>query len=258
MAQTLTLHAEKTTSLLLKIVAALLAAGLLSNYIKYGLGYESVMGLIPLFSLNGEYTVPALFSTLILWLSAGLLWFIASRKKGSTGKETFYWKILSLVFVFLGLDELFTIHENFARLEPVLSKYIYVFSRFMYWTVAYGLLVVLFSLFFFRFYLRLPAPTRNRFALAAALYVGGAIGMEIAGAWFTKKYAMPAVSRGFFSAVEEGMEMTGIVLFIRALVLYIHQNLAQPFADVRIQFTSKTKPVTPLQDTEKDRQEVRQ
>ncbi len=258
MPQTFTLHAEKTTFLLLKIVATLLTAGLLSNYVKYELGYSSVMGLVPLFSLNGEYTVPALFSVGLLWASAALLWFIASRKKQSHGKEAFYWKALSFVFIFLGLDELFTIHENFARLEPFLSNYIHVFSRFMYWTVAYGLLVVLFSLFFFRFYLRLPAPTRKRFSLAAILYVGGAIGMEIAGAWFTKSYALPAVSRGFFSAVEEGMEMTGIVLFIRALVLYIHQYLHQPFADVRIQFTSKTKPVTPLQDTEKDRLKIRQ
>ncbi|RYZ50461.1 MAG: hypothetical protein EOO14_19295 [Chitinophagaceae bacterium] len=187
MAQTLTLQAEKTTSLLLKIVAALLAAGLLSNYVKYVLGYERVMGLVPLFSLNGEYTVPALFSVGLLWTSAALLWFIASRKKQSRGKEAFYWKGLSFVFVFLGLDELFTIHENFARLEPVLSKYIHVFSRFMYWTVAYGFLVVGFSLFFFRFFLRLPAQTRYRFAIAAVLYVGGAIGMEIAGASHRKQ-----------------------------------------------------------------------
>ncbi|HEV7330648.1 MAG TPA: hypothetical protein VGN63_06360 [Flavisolibacter sp.] len=251
MKHTLTLHAEKTTSLLLKIIAGLLVAGLISNYVKYALGYTSVMGLVPLFSLNGEYTFPSLFSTFILWFSAALLWFISYRKKNVADKESFYWKGLSLVFVFLGLDELLTIHENFARIEPFLSKYIQVFSKFMYWTVAYGFLVILFAIFFSRFYLRLPKSTRIRFGVAATLYVGGAIGMEIAGAWFTKMYTMPAVSRGIFAAVEEGMEMTGIVLFIKALLLYIHQHIEIPFADVRIQCSAKTNLAAPLQQDRK-------
>jgi hypothetical protein len=246
MAHTLTLHAEKTTARLLKIVAGLLLAGLVSNYVKYVLGYPSLLGLVPMFSLSGEFTFASLFSTLILWASAALLWFIAIREKKGATKASFYWKSLSLVFVFLGLDELLTIHENFARIEPFLSKFIYVFSKFMYWTVAYGFLVILFAIFFFRFYRRLPAATRIRFGVAAFLYVGGAIGMELAGAWFTKTYAMPPVSRGFFAAMEEGMEMTGIVLFIRALLLYIHQHLESPFADVRIRFSAKTTPETPL------------
>lgn len=251
MKHTLTLHAEKTTALLLKIVAGILVAGLISNYVKYVLGYTSLMGLVPMFSLSGEYTFPSLFSTLILWFSAGLLWFIGTREKSRAGKASFYWKALSLVFVFLGLDELLTIHENFARIEPVLSRYIYVFSRFMYWTVAYGFLVILFVFFFSRFYLRLPSPFKIRFGIAAFLYVGGAIGMELAGAWFTKTYAMPAVSRGLFAAAEEGMEMTAVVLFIRALLLYIHQHLQAPFADVHIRFSANTDPATPVRQNRK-------
>lgn len=246
MPHTLTLHAEKTTALLLKIMAGLLVAGLISNYVKYVLGYTSIMGLVPLFSLNGEFTFPSLFSTLILWASAALLWFIATREKKHATNASFYWKSLSVVFIYLGLDELLTIHENFARIEPFLSEYIHVFSKFMYWTVAYGFLVILFALFFSRFYLRLPSSTRLQFGVAAVLYVGGAIGMELAGAWFTKTYSLPAVSRGLFAAVEEGFEMTAIVLFIRALLLYIHHHLEAPFADIRIRFSAKTTPVTPV------------
>jgi hypothetical protein len=246
MTNTLTLHAEKTTALLLKIVAGLLVAGLISNYLKYSLGYTSIMGLVPMFSLSGEFTVPSLFSTLILWASAALLWFIAIGDKNAAHKNSFYWKVLSCVFLFLGLDELLTIHENFARIEPFLSRYIHVFSKFMYWTVAYGFLTIVFAIFFSRFYLRLSFATRIRFGIAAVLYVGGAIGMELAGAWFTKMYAMPAINRGLFAAVEEGMEMTAIVLFIRALLLYIHQHLESPFADVRIRFSANTNPATPV------------
>ena len=139
------------------------------------------------------------------------------------------------------MDELLQIHESFAGIEPYVSGHIKLFSKFMYWTVAYGLLVLLFALYFFRFYWHLPRQTKHLFAIAALMYVGGAIGMELAGAWFTRTYNMPPVSRGIFAAIEEGMEMTGIVLFIRALLLSIPTYTETSSLNLHIDVTTSKK-----------------
>jgi hypothetical protein len=57
--------------------------------------------------------------------------------------------------------------------------------------------------------------------VAALFYVGGAVGVEVAGSPF---WGDTVMERGWpylaLVAVEETMEMVGVVLFIRAILLY--------------------------------------
>ena len=61
------------TSFLLKCVLFLLLAGLISVYLIHIEKFQ-LFGLLPLFDLNGEFTIPSFFSTLLLWLSGTFLW----------------------------------------------------------------------------------------------------------------------------------------------------------------------------------------
>jgi hypothetical protein len=56
------------------------------------------------------------------------------------------------------------------------------------------------------------------------LYVGGAVGVEMFGAKVASMGGMDTMSYALLVAVEEGLEMFGIVLFSYALLSYIGQR----------------------------------
>jgi hypothetical protein len=91
--------------------------------------------------------------------------------------------------------------------------------------VPYGLAVLALLLGSLRFLMHLPATTRRLFLLAGAIYVGGALGMELVEAAFNAR----GVSSGFIPllgvAIEETMEMLGVTMFIYALLTYIRTHL---------------------------------
>lgn len=82
------------------------------------LEYESRVTriMVRYFDFNGEENVPAFFSSVILLLAAGLLLLIyrASQSTGSN-KSNGYWLALTVVFVFMAVDESVQIHEHIAE-----------------------------------------------------------------------------------------------------------------------------------------------
>lgn len=106
------LKPRKTAGILSTIVLLLTLAHIAGQYSTYYLGYDNIFGLIPQFNLNSEQNIPALFSTLILLLSSILLAIITYAVK-KTGASYFYnWLGLSLIFLFLSMDELLSFHES--------------------------------------------------------------------------------------------------------------------------------------------------
>jgi hypothetical protein len=59
----------------------------------------------------------------------------------------------------------------------------------------------------------------------AALYIGGAIGMEMLGGYLAYTTGMKSVSYLIVTTLEESLEMLGIVVFIHALISYIKTYL---------------------------------
>jgi len=70
---------------------------------------------------------------------------------------------------------------------------------------------------FIPFLRRLPRPTAGLFILAGAIYVGGAVGMEIIG----EPLDSDTLTYNLLTAVEEGMEMCGVIVFMHALLRYM-------------------------------------
>jgi hypothetical protein len=58
-------------------------------------------------------------------------------------------------------------------------------TGFLYftWIVPFGFLVAIFLLSYSKFLFHLPVSTRKLFVAACALYIGGAIGMEMLGGY---------------------------------------------------------------------------
>jgi hypothetical protein len=72
---------------------------------------------------------------------------------------------------------------------------------------------------FVPFLLRLSTRTRNIFLLAGATYVFGAVGMEIPEGIRSQLYGQDFVY-ALYAALEEGMEMAGVVLFLGELLAH--------------------------------------
>lgn len=237
----------KVTRTLLKVIAFLLCMGLISLYLRFVLHFETALGFIQLFNLNSEYNIPAFYSASALWASAGLLWYIYKHEKKNHSKLFIFWKGLCYVFVYLGFDELMSLHEYFAKFSPYIWKNRPWTSEVNDWVLVYPFLLIPFAAFFFRFFWKLPTPTRVRFAIAGIMFVGSAAGMEVVAAYLHDMEELPNGADRLSTIIEEGLEMTAIVLFIRALLLYIREYVTDPYIILDFSFSAEAKQVLEVQ-----------
>lgn len=204
---------------LLCVVIALLTAHLLGVLSTFYFGHDYVKGLVPMFNMDLEGNVPAWFSVGLLLFSSLLLALIA-RAHYLRQQAWQLWALLSVVFAFLSLDELAVLHERLGYnvgdavgAEGTVHEY--------FWVVPYGIIVLVMGALYLRFLLRLAPRPRNLIVLGGALYVLGAIGIELAGSGL---WADDATNLGweYYSlvAVEETFEMLGVCIFIYALMLH--------------------------------------
>jgi hypothetical protein len=68
----------------------------------------------------------------------------------------------------------------------------------------------------------LPKSTRREFLTAGALFVGGAVGLELLAGRYSEIHGVDNFIYSLHVTLEEGLEMLGVWVFIRALVRYIH------------------------------------
>ena len=177
---------------------------------------EDHRGYIDLFDVGIEESVPTLYSAVAIFVSSLLLAVHALVSKWTKDGEFGYWLALALIMLFLGVDEGVTIHETLTnRLGEYLDR-----EGFLYflWVIPYGIATAVLGLVFLRFLLRLPARTRTLFLTAGFIFVSGAIGVEVFGAREADLHGTDTITYTVLYSVEEFLEMTGIVVFIYALM----------------------------------------
>lgn len=180
-------------------------------------GHDYVKGLVPLFNVDAEQNIPTYFSVLLLLTVAFLLVVTACIEAKAT-RAYWQWALLACGFLLMGYDEAFCVHERLiAPMRRVLGEGNLGVLYFA-WVVPGLVLVFLLLLVFLRFLIHLPTPTRNRFIVAAALYVGGCVGMEMIGGWFAESHGLHNWRYTAIVTIEEGLEMAGLIAFISALL----------------------------------------
>jgi hypothetical protein len=128
-----------------------------------------------------------------------------ARHKRQVRDRSAQWYVLTFGFLFISVDEVEGLHESLNSTTE------------SSWLIPRGIVAFLIGLSFIPFLWNLPFRTRNYFIVAGALYVGGAIGVEIIGAPMdadTMLYNLRTVA-------EEGLEMFGVILFLSALLSYM-------------------------------------
>jgi hypothetical protein len=167
------------------------------------------------FNLDGEGNLPAKYATLQLLMASGLLLMLFIEARRACRGRAWHWLVLASVFTFLAFDEYYSIHERLSLpMQQLLGSGRVL--RFA-WVLPYGALVAMFAAAFLRFWRDLPQRARREVALAAAVYVGGALGMEIIGSLISTHLGEESLPYALEVLVEETMELVGIALFITAL-----------------------------------------
>ncbi|MEZ0484932.1 hypothetical protein [Fibrella aquatica] len=207
-------------ALLLTLISLLgVYARLYTDYMNL---HRYVHHLIDKTNMDAELSIPMFYTVLLLLAASFLSWFV-SRDKASVHPLNRQWAVLGAIFLLLAMDEATGFHElmNASTLQGYAPE-----SNFLHWTwVIPGALFALTVLAFYIPFLRtLPQRTAGFILLAGALYVGGAIGVEMVGANFFTVDGEQSLSYKLTTHLEEFLEMAGLIMFIYAASDYIKTN----------------------------------
>jgi cellulose synthase/poly-beta-1,6-N-acetylglucosamine synthase-like glycosyltransferase len=216
-----TLESRQFYTRLLGAVAFLLVLlSLGGQFARFELGDPYFYGLVPLFYIDTEQNVPTTFSVFLILIAAFLLAVITKLAGLQKSPHASKWATLSFGFLLMALDEALQFHE---RLNIPIGKLLGdgTLGVFYFpWVIPGIVLVFTMGLFFLKFLWALPVLTRVQFLLAAILYVGGAIGVELIGSRHAELHGYENWTYSLIATVEESLEMAGLVVFIGALLNY--------------------------------------
>lgn len=162
-----------------------------------------------IFDVDEEESFTNWFSTIILFVASVLLFLIADKKKNDQDPFKNHWYGLAWGFGLLSLDEVAGLHETLNTVTDFA------------WTIPGAIAVLVVFLLYLKFILHLPKPTSTLFCIAGSVYVGGAVGVEHLADYYVEAYEMDNFGYQLFTAVEETLEMLGVVIFIQALLKYL-------------------------------------
>ena len=215
----------KTTRVLLAVALALICLSSAGQIAKYGFGRGWLQGFIPLFYVDMESNIPTWFSSLLLFFAAALLSLIALAAHRAGRPFVKRWLLLSFIFVFLSADEIAMMHEiHIEALRTALGT-----SGLLYyaWVIPGLLFVAITVLIYLPFLLKLERGLALRFVLAGAVYVGGAVGVEMVSGAQHDLYGQETWRYAALVTLEELCEMLGAVIFIHALLGKLRDDVGE-------------------------------
>lgn len=204
------------TTVCLSVIGLLLLAHLAVAVLRTVTGdFPGRDPAVRFFALNEEMGAPAWFSAVLLLLVAQALWLLADAElaAGGAGRRWCrHGRVLAGVFVYLSLDEATALHEQ--TIAPLRSAFDLGGPLFFAWVVLYVPLAAVVAVLSYRWVRHLPAVAARLVVVAGALYVGGAVGMEMVGAAMWTQGLVDTVRYAAVVAVEEGLEMGGALLML--------------------------------------------
>ncbi len=202
----------------LYLILFLIVANIVGIIFTYYFEYENIHRFIRLFDLNTERNIPTLYSSAALMVACLLLLSIAFSRKQFEFTYVM-WLVLGLIFMFLSIDEIFSIHE---RLGTLLSSELETSGvLFFAWIIPYSIGLLAFVMAYSKFFLELPKDSMVLFFVSGVTFVSGAIGFEMLGGRQAELYGITNVRYAIYYTCEESLEMIAIALFIYTLLTYI-------------------------------------
>jgi len=209
---------SKIIIVLTSIVVVLTIFSLIGQFYKFFIFGGKERFLVNLFSLDKEFNFPTWYQAISELISSLLLVIIFMAAKVDKDRFKYHWLGLSFIFLLIATDEMLVLHEQIiSPLRRFLGT-----GGFLYmaWIIPAFILGVVFLIAYYKFLFSLPSPTRTRFIGAGLIFVLGAVGLEAVGGKVLTELGTNNLMYSLITHLEELLEMTGIVLFINALLLH--------------------------------------
>jgi hypothetical protein len=229
--------------LLAGTIAVLVLAHGAGQVAKYGFGHDHLKGAVPLFYLGGEANIPTWFSASESLGCALLLAAIAIVRRRQRARFVGHWATLAAGFLYLSMDEAAQLHERLGSMMDGIAEALgrWAGGFFMYfavepgfsWTIPAAMIALLVGLSYFTFVRALPRATRLFAVASAVMFVGGAIGMELAGARHVALWGSQNAGYVALVTIEETLEMSGTALFLYTLLRYLETEIG----DIRVRIS---------------------
>ena len=204
------------------IILLVMNGGVLMSRVLTGHGH--LLGFGPMFYVGQEANVPTWFSSMLLLACSALLWFIAQSSRQRRDGRHRYWRVLSVLFFVMSVDEAATIHETIGTVFERASGMDFFKT---YGFLAPGAVIVfVVALSFLRFVLSLPRDTRNLFLAAGILYATGASAMESVSLNWAAHHSPVFPVYSVLVTGEEIFEMSGVIVFLYALASYVSKHMS--------------------------------
>lgn len=216
-----------TCGALLLIIAVLLVGHVVAATIVRNVEhdrYAALDAVARLFNMDGEQNVPAWYSASVLLACAGLALLVGLAGRGADARLRSHWFGLAALLTFLSVDEAVAIHEGLA--SPLTDSLDLERDRWRNWAwvLPYSLFAVVFALVSIPFLRALPRSTAKGLVVAGALFVTGAVGLELIGA---QAYGDFGDSTGYLAlvAAEETIEMVAVVVLVFTLLCHLRDHV---------------------------------
>ncbi|HEX5700970.1 MAG TPA: hypothetical protein VFX77_09995 [Rubrobacter sp.] len=259
----LAIYAKTIVRIIILAVLMITLAGLAARFALYMWGEVEFLQPLRLFDVGEERSIPTWFESILFLLCSTLLAVVAVAKKQRNDRYSLHWGVLSVILLLLSLDEVASIHEAVGEQSERLLNYTTGITPggaiSFFWVVPGAIFVFIVLLVYLRFLANLPQTTRRLFLFAGALFVLGALGIEMLTAqvvssseaisgWIESASggmigqgsasAIPTILKGLQTSVEEMFEMLGLTAFVYALLAYISSYVEDVSVRVRIDKSS--------------------
>lgn len=218
------------TAIALTLVHVAVMTGLYNNALPF-----SDWRYVAFFDLDTEGSLGTWFSTLILLFAGQLLLLQAWSARRQRSTWWVWWLVLAIGFHVMSVEEIVQVHE-----------YVNTVVLDTHWTTYGAIIVAVVAIAYLPFLRNLPAKTMWLFVAAGIIYVGGAMGVERAATtWYEARRQMNTLPYNLWTALEECMEMAGIILFIHALLAYLEATRAAITVELAIGGTAAAHQTAP-------------
>jgi hypothetical protein len=216
---------RRVCRVLLFVIGGLTAVSLITQAIVYVAGYPDAHGLARLLNVAREGNLPTWYQTSALLACSILLGAIAVAARRQGDPYATHWLFLALIFLYMSADEGSLIHE--MTQDPLRNALGGHGLLYFTWIVVGAAAAALVAGAYYRFVRDLPKATRQLVTAAGAVFVLGALGVEALGGMYSEQFGKANFQYSVLTAIEEGFEMLGIVVFLTALLDYSRDHVGR-------------------------------
>ncbi|MEO1027783.1 MAG: hypothetical protein AAFX02_01880 [Pseudomonadota bacterium] len=198
-------------------ILVLLTAHLATTGLGHITGITEGFGLLPLFNFDAEQNIPTFFSVVLILMSAAFVFLSPHRTDDRKTPPRWITWVITAALIFVALDEFASVHERIGGSLALILPTSGIFHHA--WLIPYLALCAIFAPTGWVWLRSHPIATQAQIALAAGIFLTGAVGMEMVAGILEAANLTPSATStlSFFAmTLEELLEMSGMAVFLLA------------------------------------------